>query len=869
MSSTVPAPFAAAPSAVLVGPFEIAEAPSAATPDYAALPQHGWLPAVVPGGVHESLLAAGRIPDPNYDRNEGEVRWIEERDWWFRTTLSRPSDLTEDERLRLVFHGLDTVVDIWLDGELLGHHENMFRPAEFDVTERLTPHSTLELRFSPPLAGLEVPETVVEMGKRLGDAFAELAGDAEGEGEGGLAAMLPLSTLRRKATFSWGWDFGPRIPSIGIWRPVELVRERVAAITGHHVRATAVDAAARTATVAVGVDVDAFADADLRVAISLTSPGGSRVECTTGVDAGAATAVLDLTDAELWWTHDLGGQPLYEVHLALLDGDTVLDTVDDAVGLRTIELDRSPDPEGGRVFRFVLNGVPVFARGSDWLPASMLVGSVEPAHVRRLVATARDGNMNMLRIWGGGIYEQDAFYSACDEFGVLVWHDFMFACTDYPSELPSLQAEVRQEAEYQVRRLRNRACMALWSGNNEVHLIHGFAYQGYAEGDWGWHFFHKILPDTVAALDGAVPYWPGSPYGEAEEEGFMAVNGVLDGDRHAWEVWHGFDFGAGGGNYASIGEARHYRRYANDKGKFISEFGIHASPERSTLEKWIPAASLSVHSKSFDAHNKDNPKDKGDAMMEIITGVPKDLDEYVDFTMVTQGEGLKFGIEHYRRRAPHCNGTLVWQFNDVWPGFSWSVVDVEGIPKAGYYLAADAFEPVLASFAPSADGGLELWLSNSTSAPVTRTLRVEILEFAGGRVLDQTVTGTVPAGESALLWSGTAGEVGPSSSRFAWVSGEGIRPNRWFFSEIKDVAFGPSELIVEREDVEPGTARITVTSHGYSYLVRVLSPAGFVRFSDNYLDLRDGESTTIVVTNLPAGVSAGDLQVRGYVGQRS
>ena len=864
MTPTIPAA-----SSIPVGPFEVAEAPVLPRADHSALPTEGWLPAVVPGGVHESLLAAGRIPDPNYDRNEQEVRWIEERDWWFRTTLARPADLAAGERLTLVFQGLDTVVDIWLDGELLGHHENMFRPAEFDVTERLTEDSTLELRFSPPLAGLEVPDSVTEMGKRLGDAFSALAGDGENDGEGGLAEMLPLSTLRRKAVFSWGWDFGPRIPSIGIWRPVELVRERVAAISGHHVRATAVDAVAGTATVAIDVEVEAFAPGTLHLAMSLVSPSGSRAETTVVVDEGGAHAVFKLSDAELWWTNDLGAQPLYDVHLALSAGDTLLDAVDDRVGLRTIELDRSADPEGGRVFRFILNGVPIFARGGAWLPASMLVGSIEPAQVRRLVQTARDGNMNMLRIWGGGIYEQDAFYSACDELGVLVWQDFMFACIDYPSELESLQNEVRLEAEYQVRRLRNRASMALWSGNNEVHLIHGFAYQGYEEGDWGWHFFHKILPETVAALDGAVAYWPGSPYGEAPEEGFMAVNGVLDGDRHAWEVWHGFDFGAGGGNYASIGEARHYRRYANDRGKFISEFGIHASPERSTLEKWIPAESLTVHSPSFDAHNKDNPKDKGDAMMEIITGVPTNLDEYVDFTMVTQGEGLKFGIEHYRRRAPHCNGTLVWQFNDVWPGFSWSVVDVEGIPKAGYYLTAAAFEPVLASFTQTADGGLELWLSNSTAAPVTRTVRVEVAEFGGTTILDETVTGTVPVGESALIWSGSAAEVGAAPTRFAWVSGEGVRSNRWFFSEIKDVAFGPSELIVTREDVAAGVARITVTSRGYSYLVRIPSPAGFVKFSDNYFDLRDGESTTIEVTGLPEGITAGDLEVLGYIGQRS
>ena len=279
-------------------------------------------------------------------------------------------------------------------------------------------------------------------------------------------------------------------------------------------------------------------------------------------------------------------------------------------------------------------------------------------------------------------------FTHCDELGLLVWQDFAFACMDYPDDDPVLRAEVEQEAAHQVRRLRNHACLALWCGNNEVQMIHVMGYRDLAPGGWGSVFFDKVLPAARAAHGGGVPYWPGSPYGESAdgEDAVAAINGVLDGDRHAWEVWHGLDFGAGGGEFASV-ESRHYRRYAADRGKFISEFGIHASPELATLQRWLPKDQLQVHSPGFDHHNKDHPKNKHDPVLEIVTGLPSSIEQYVDFTMISQAEGLKFGIEHYRRREPHCGGTLIWQFNDVWPGFSWSVIDYAGVPKAGYHYA--------------------------------------------------------------------------------------------------------------------------------------------------------------------------------------
>ncbi|HSN12498.1 MAG TPA: glycoside hydrolase family 2 protein [Propionibacteriaceae bacterium] len=840
--------------------FELAE--TACGADRSSISEDSWLPAVVPGGVHESLLAAGRIEDPYRDENESTIRWIEERDWWFRGSFAGPADLGLEERVRLVFHGLDTVADVWLNGEPIGSHANMFRPAEFDVTSRVRAENEILVRFSPPLAGLELPTGVGETLRRLGSILGELAASSE-DSTGIFSPSLARATLRRKATFSWGWDFGPRVPSIGIWRPVELRRERVATISGHHVRTDAIHADG-SVDVTISVEVDVFAAGQLTAHAALATPRGETYEVDIPLAEGSGSAFLTLPEAQLWWTHDLGEPALHSVTITLTADGTEIDRLEDRVGLRTVALDRSPDPEGGHRFGFVLNGVPVFARGAAWLPASMLVGSVSPERHRELVQLARDGGMTMLRVWGGGVYEQDAFYAACDELGVMIWHDFMFACIDYPSEDPGLAAEVAAEAAYQVRRLRNRASLALWAGNNEVQLVHGFAYQSYEPGDWGWSFFHDLLPRTVAELDGSVPYWPGSPWGDAPEEGFMAVNGVLSGDRHAWEVWHGMDFGAGGGDFPSVGEARHYRRYARDRGKFISEFGIHASPERGTLERWIDPAKLSVHSHTFDWHNKDNPKDKADPILEIITGLPTSLEEYIDFTMVSQAEGLKFGIEHYRRRQPSTNGTLIWQFNDVWPGFSWSVVDYDAVPKAGYYYAKRAFSPVLASFRREGDR-LELWVSNSTAARVDVRALVTIGSVDETLAEHAEVRASVAPRQSVMAWA-TSGEF--TVDQVAWVeSPDGLFPaNRLFFAEIKDIPFIPAALDVNVVETGPGSATVDVVADRYAYFVHVPSPAPGIRFSDNYLDLRPGEPRQIHVRGLTPAIDPTSLVVKPYAG---
>lgn len=818
-----------------------------------------WIPAIVPGGVHESLIASGGLRHPYSDRHELDARWIEERDWWYRTTFCPPQAASPAQRTVLTFHGLDTVADIWLNGTRLARHTSMFTPLELDVTDALRPGGgELLLRFSPPLAGIDVPDSTRESITRVQAALGRADSPDREDGSGVMHDATARATLRRKAMFSWGWDFGPRLPSIGLWRPVSLTAWQRARVVGHHVRTLSLDADHSVARIGVHVEVEADTEndtADLAAVFVVTTPDGREIEARAALPRTdgpprQAWVELEVHDPQLWWTCDLGDQPLHTLRVDLESDDAVLDSRGDRFGVRTISLDQSPDEAGGgRLFRLLVNGVPIFARGAAWLPADMMVGSVRPERYRGLVRAARAGNMNMLRVWGGGVYEHDAFYDACDEAGILVWQDFMFACLDYPSDDPTLLEEVRLEAVHQVRRLRNHASLALWAGNNEIQALHELGFGDLAPGNWGWPIFHELLPSVVATHSDGI-YWPSSPYGTHDPRG---ANGVMEGDRHAWEVWHGHDVGAGEHeSYGSAGEAMHFRRYRHDTGKFISEFGICSAPALPTLRSWIPDADLRLDSESFEHRIKDRPKDKGLALLAVETGQPRGLTEYVQFTMAVQAEGLKYGIEHYRRRQPSTSGTLIWQLNDVWPGVSWSVIDWAGTAKAGYHAVRRAYAPVLASFKTTDDGRLELWVSNSGRAPVETVAVIEFLSLRGGVIDAAEVAVRLAAASSERVWSGPL----PSDVTrvVPWVSSPtGAFPaNRCFLAPLKELDLPAARVTSTLVSRDGASATVDVRADGFAYFVHLPDLAGPMVATDDYFDLRPGTSRRVTVSGLSA-----------------
>ena len=830
-----------------------------------------WIPAVVPGGVHESLLAAGQISHPYYGTAEADLRWVEDRDWWYRTyfDLKRGADI--DAPMRLIFHGLDTVVDVWLNELMLGHHENMYRPAEFTVSGLLCPRNELVLRFSPPLAGLEMPSSARELRDKLGAMFAQSGRDREeGEASEFIFEDRGKATLRRKPIFSWGWDFAPRLPSIGIWQPVELVFDRQATLTGYHVQTLRVDRTAAVAELTVTVATRVLEEmSDLAAVVTLTSPDGRRTSARLAIagDPGDCEISVNiaLDEVALWWTHDLGEPALYDLEIVLLQDGDLMDRTTDKVGVRTISLDRSADVSaGGQVFQFALNGEPVFARGAAYLPDSMFVGSVNTDRQRSLVEMARDAGMNMLRIWGGGLYEQDSFYQTCDELGVLVWQDFMFACIDYPSEDAALYNEVALEAEYQVRRLRNHPCLALWAGNNEVHLLHQAVTPVIEPGNWGYGFFHQLLPDVVARHSPGTEYWPGSPYGESDPRG---INGTSDGDRHAWEVWHGLDFGvADSEEYSNRGDAMHFHRYSKDTGKFVSEFGILSAPARATLERWLPEEQLTLNSPDFLKRIKDTPKNKVFPLLEVETGLPTDLDSYIQTTMAVQAEGLKYGIEHYRRRQPHTSGTLIWQLNDVWPGISWSIIDYSLLPKAGYYFVKRAFSPAIASFRYE-HGLLELWISNSGRDQLEDEAVIDVLSLATGESYTRhRFKIYAEPWSSCCIWSSAVESPLVDTVAMVHSVNERFPDNRAFFAAIKDLPLVSSKLAMTVADAnDDGSANLEITGTSYAYLVRLSSADPEVQFDNNYFDVSPIRAVKVRVRGLGSSHDLTNVSLSAYV----
>lgn len=685
-------------------------------------PVDDWLPARVPGVVHLDLMANKVIPDPFRDLNEEAVRWVDDVEWWYRRSFDLSGDVLEREVVELVFEGLDTLATVWVNGVKVGETCNMFTPYRFSVKEHLRPgRNTVAVRFKP---AKRAAEELLESRRELREKYW----------------FLPRSYVR-KAQYSFGWDWGPALPTAGIWRGVKLVAYDKARLG--HLALIPLEVAEDEAVVKLSAEVYSSEKTDVRVRFSLKNgedevenwvehavePGRNDVEC-----------VVNVKHPKLWWSRGYGAQNLYRLSAGLYLGGSLLDRAETRVGIRSVELVQEPDEEG-KTFIFRVNGKPVFCKGANWIPADSFLPRVTERRYRRLLELAAKAGMNMLRVWGGGIYEDDFFYDLCDELGIMVWQDFMYACAEYPEEDWFLK-EAEREAEEVLRRLRRHPCIVLWCGNNENQWLGRYYVARRGGGRLsGLKIYDEILPRLCKRLIPTTPYWPSSPYGGADP------NSESEGDRHNWEVWSWW---------------QDYHHYLRDRGRFLSEFGWQAPPTLEHFREYVSTGveDLSPQSRVVEAHEKQvEGLERLYRFLAAHYPVKEDFELFTLYCQLNQGEALKTAVQHWRSRMFKTSGCLIWQLDDCWPVISWSLIDYGLNPKPAYYFVKRAFKPVITPLIfvkpmPQSAGkkpSVRVYVVNETEEELKALLSFHVMNLYGEALRSEQFNVSVPPYTSQLV----------------------------------------------------------------------------------------------------------------------
>ncbi|MBN1117213.1 MAG: glycoside hydrolase family 2 protein [Bacteroidales bacterium] len=637
-------------------------------------------PARVPGTVQTDLLFNNKLPQPFYRDNEKEYQWIDKKNWIYTNKFFLDSNTLSSDEVFLKFHGLDTYAEVYLNNKKILYANNFYRSWRVNVRDELVAgENILVVKFSSPInIGLQKLE-------ELGFPLPAVNDQSE---VGGLGDKK-VSVFTRKAPYHYGWDWGPRFVTMGIWRPVELQFSNMAEICDVYIQQNIVSVEAADLTTEISLSVFKKGNYQLQLVNNTT---GNTINKNVSLTEGQNLEKIEfkILNPKLWWPRGYGGQNIYEFTVRLFKDDVLIDESKHKTGLRTIEVVREED-EYGKSFYFRVNGVPVFAKGANYIPNDNFLPVVTPVNYREVVKSAAEANMNMLRVWGGGIYENEIFYDICDELGLLVWQDFMFACSMYPGNDEFLE-NVRLEAVENVTRLRNHPSIALWCGNNEIDAA--WCQWGDENCGWGWKkrftkeqreyiwhsydtLFHKILPEVVNKLCPETFYWPSSPVADWGKSASYENN---SGDMHYWGVWHGGD---------------PFEKFDKLIPRFMSEYGFQSFPEFKTINEFTLPDDWNIYSDVMMSHQRSpigNQKIK--EYMELYYKVPDDFKDMLYVGQLLQAYAIKKAIDIHRINKSNCMGSLYWQLNDCWPGASWSGIDYYGNWKALNYRVKDAFKPI-------------------------------------------------------------------------------------------------------------------------------------------------------------------------------
>jgi beta-mannosidase len=759
-----------------------------------------WMRATVPGCIHTDLLAAGKIADPFYRDNEKSVQWVGETDWVYRRAFQPDAVLLAQKQILLRCEGIDTLATIRINGQEIARTDNMFRTWEFEVKSALKPGvNQIEILLN----------SAVPFVKALDDKRAQ------NKGVTGRAWL-------RKQPCQFGWDWAPTLITSGIWRNISLVGTELARLDD--VLVLQDHAQPDQVGLTIKVSAQNVANSPFGARVRVTREGRTLGETNLQLVDAAGSGSIVLRQPELWWPAGMGAQPLYEVRVDLVDGrNRVIDTAAKRIGLRTLKILEKQDD---RPLQFVVNGIPFFAKGANWIPADAFSNRVSPERLRQYVADAVAVNMNMLRFWGGGYYEEDALFDACDEMGVCVWVDFKFACASYPAFDPKFVENVRQEARDNLKRLRHHPSIAVWCGNNEISLLVKDDWSIFSMGRDGYEsLFKKSLGDEVRLNAPQASYVSGSPD---------------CGDVHYWEVWWG---------------ARTFEAYRELSG-FLSEFGYQSYPEPRTVHSYTGADDRASTMSDIMKWHQRCPL--GNDRIKNMTGnyfrPGKDFDNTLWISQLVQAYGVKLGAEYWRQNMPRSMGCLFWQYNDCWPVASWASVDYYGRWKALHYAARHFYAPVMVSGLEDAPASsIKMFITSDLLTAESGVIEWKVTDLRGNILENGANEAAIPARHSQLVHTLDLKHLAQPSGTghlLVWmnlkVAGREVSRNMVSFARPKDLDLFEPGIKTEITKIKSGF-RVKLTAEKPALWVWLSLPENEARYSDNFVHLDSHTPFTIDV----------------------
>ncbi len=780
----------------------------------------------LPGCNFLDLMENGVIKDPFWGENEKDMMEYIERDYEYSRAFDSDSGLLDNDSIDLVISGLDTLAEVSLNGKVIAKTNNVHRTYRFPVKEFLKEEGNqIRIHFFSPLPYLE------EKNKEDNLKFHT------GMGIEGISHI-------RKVQCHFGWDWGPVLPPVGISGSIELEGYSMARI-----QQTSIRQEHNTESVVLYISTDILTyhnsptlkisktTPDFLLKTSIHYPSGKKEILESNISGDIAEQGIKIENPQLWWCNGLGDQPLYGITVELFDGDKLLDEKHKNIGLRTIALDTQKDHIGNN-FRFLMNGVPIFVKGADWIPSDSFITRTLREDLEFYIAGAKDANMNMLRVWGGGYYESDTFYDLCDRYGILVWQDFGFACLPYPFYNQDFLDSVELEVRDNVQRIKHHPSLALWCGNNEIELMTMFMKMSARLKEANATFFHDTLKNWVQKEDGITPYWPGSPNSGAP---YDKPNDFKRGDTHLWQVWHG------------MLPIEHFRKMPT---RFCSEFGMESLPSMKAVRTFTDKKEPDIFDSVMMAHQKS--KGGNQKMLFYLLAKfrnPVRFEDFVYLSQIVQAETIREATEEWKRNIGKCNGAIYWQYNDCWPVASWAGIDYEKQYKAVIYSSRTFNQPLSASLDLRKDNA-EIYVVNEYPREEKVKLQCLIEDFSGNLIWQEEKSLTMKAVQSVKALSIPLRTVLKDKRKedkvlvIHLLKGEKIifTQNRLLVPD-KEALLQNVKITKElKREGEKGI--LTLKADTYARYVFVDIPGVDTPLSDNFFDIR-GNGTTSITFHMP------------------